>query len=621
MPSEVLGGMVGTDPACTLDVIRVCSQSSLSEEDEGILLRWFDAKDSRTHAERLLVRAWARALSESNIAPQKIIRALCRALRMSIQGASDGPSEDARGLVLFLLTCLSKACRSCVSSAGGMAGDQSVAEAVHEYVASSHLSPAGLVAAVQACPVGALEALSAVADSSLKKDCLMEILRHAYALIMEHEPDVVLDGLDLPSVLEAALEARNNESIADCHRLLQGFAVSIEGLSKEESEAMHRVIARLTSNVLSKKHKDDSAMHASMPVQDFEEGELLVSVYKSDADMNRVIKDDIEGILPKKVCSSLGIRGLPVTFPVDAIRDACDKFAAVKSVRLEDEGSFEVKITSMQGAARCFEAISTRGRKFWGAGLGESDSSETPVAEIRSASMGSTALLLEGVESIEQEDKVKAILESKGLVQPISLIPVSVGRKGVILCFESESSAEVAFEALGGVSPPAQVGPGSTRKRSLDVGNGRGDVAKQGEKRAKGSRSVKEYRILRNKNFQGVVLLEALDGCDAPEVEEWPDALDASQRVDVNYMIQKLVPSSSRTRVFALRPITEKDFNGLNNLDSYLRTKGRAGVVLLSRDRTLYLVPTTPEACHRLGVSSPPAEEGYCSLLCLCVDA
>ena len=491
------------------------------------------------------------------------------------------------------------------------------------------------------------------------------------------------DGqLELMSPLEAGLKGYGYEDIADCHRILQQLSVVIEKEKEKEKEGGQReaggdahlgrinaVILRLTSRVLQKKHqqrsrqrlKEDQEQGAGGLVNDledtngnaeedtagagvmaldaanFEEGELLVSVTARETDTRRrrEIKREVVGLVPKAVGCGIVVKGLRVRegwgggagtdgagVPGEFVRRQCDAFAAVRSVeeiksddtRLSKQ--FMVTMTSMVGAVRCFEAMCTRERRFWGeVGQGLVDVPEVSFAEGDGSFAG---VLLEGVESIEQEERVKEILEEKGLPQPSSWVPVGVGVKGVVLCFGNEEDGRRAFEGLGGIvrSDSRKRGAQDTVLAGDAAGPPAAIVDPYSSKRAKIHQRT--HSLSRNKQMQGNVTVQVLDHGPPFDVN-WSSTLDASQRVDIKYLLNTLFPSKPRMRVGALWPAEERDAAGLRGLDTYLRQKGRAGVVILDK-RKLYLVPSTPEGCSSVGVGEFYGSDETSAMLCVLVD-
>ena len=432
---------------------------------------------------------------------------------------------------------------------------------------------------------------------------------------------------------------------------------------------INAVILRLTSRVLQKKHqqrsrqrlKEDQEQGAgdlvndlgdtngnaeedtagagvmAMDAANFEEGELLVSVTARETDTRRrrEIKREVVGLVPKAVGCGIVVKGLRVRegwgggagtdgagVPGEFVRRQCDAFAAVRSVE-EIKGDdiplskqFMVTMTSMVGAVRCFEAMCTRERRFWGeVGQGLVDVPEVSFAEGDGSFAG---VLLEGVESIEQEERVKEILEEKGLPQPSSWVPVGVGVKGVVLCFGNEEDGRRAFEGLGGIvrSDSRKRGAQDMGLAGHAAGSSAAGVDAYSSKRAKIHQRT--YALSRNKQIQGNVTFQVLDHGPPFDVN-WSSTLDASQRVDIKYLLNTLFPSKPRMRAGALWPAEERDAAGLRGLDTYLRQKGRAGVVILDK-RKLYLVPSTPEGCSSVGVGEFYGSDQTSAMLCVLVD-
>ena len=396
----------------------------------------------------------------------------------------------------------------------------------------------------------------------------------------------------------------------------------------------------------------------AMDASNFEEGELLVSVTAHDADMRRrrEVKREVVGVVPKAVGCGVVVRGLKTkagdaagdgAITSEFIRQQCDAFAAVKSVCVLGDGgdaTYVITMTSMVGAVRCFEAMCTRERRFWGK-VGDRLVG-VPEVSLVEGEGSHTGLLLEGVESIEQEERVKEMLEEKGLKQPNSWVPVGcpgAGVKGVVICFESEQNGLRAFEGLGGApaapapapapapspvseaagtvtAPPAE----DPKKRGIagvEEGSGGGPPKRakvQSTQPAQSAQSKVVYAVSRNKQIQGNFVVQVLD--DGPPFDvNWPETLEASQRVDIKYLTT-LFASNPRMRVGALWPAEERDAAGLQGLDAYLRQKGRAGVVVLDRRTTIYLIPSTAEGFASVGVGALYDEIAARAMLCVMVS-
>lgn len=550
---------------------------------------------------------------------------------------------------------------------------RSIGSAVRGYVKSRYLSPQGYVRAVQLYPAVALQSLLEVCahedglahseNRTNGKACLLACVddRERFGGVIRHAPDVLAAGesemmSSSNSPLESALEVYAYEDVSDCHRMLQQLSVCFE-LGGLDKGLVGGAIERLTRRVLGRKNKEDVAVIMQEAVENFEEGELLVSVCKSDADVRRKSKgvDQVAGMVPRRIGCGMVVRGLVLgsdgrgspalphgeVIGEELVRRCCDTFAAVKRVmRLKreadvkgiDMGSFLVEMTSMPGAVRCYEAMCTRERRFWG-DIG-ARLVDVPGVEMMGPDQGAgyQGLFLEGVESIEQEDLVKEMLDEKSLPRPSSWVPVGAGVKGVVLCFQSEEDGKIVFKGLGGVINDDEEKFGRFEERSQwaanDPHNGtkrahNNDDVDNSSKRARTSPvppkpSKTIYKLLRNRQYQGSFIAEPLDGA-GPLDGGWPDTLDASQRVDINYLYNSLFPSSSNLRIGALWPSEESDGDGLRRFDGYLRQKGRAGVVVMGR-RTLYLIPSTPEACTCLGIGKFYGDNPCSAMICVLVD-
>ena len=390
----------------------------------------------------------------------------------------------------------------------------------------------------------------------------------------------------------------------------------------------------------------------AMDASNFEEGELLVSVTAHDADMRRrrEVKREVVGVVPKAVGCGVVVRGLKTkggdaagdgAITSEFIRQQCDAFAAVKSVSVLGDGgdaTYVITMTSMVGAVRCFEAMCTRERRFWGK-VGNRLVG-VPEVSLVEGEGSHTRLLLEGVESIEQEERVKEMLEEKGLKQPNSWVPVGcpgAGVKGVVICFESEHNGLRAFEGLGGapaapapapapspvskaagtVTASAAADPKKRGSAGVEEGSG-GGPPKRAKVQSTQPAQSKVYAVSRNKQIQGNFVVQVLD--DGPPFDvNWPKTLEASQRADIKYLTT-LFASNPRMRVGALWPAEERDAAGLQGLDAYLRQKGRAGVVVLDRRTTIYLIPSTAEGFASVGVGARYDEIATRAMLCVMVS-
>ena len=550
---------------------------------------------------------------------------------------------------------------------------QPIAAAIRGYVKSPSLTREGFVKAVQLYPAVALESLlglyadksGSIADEGgedKRKACLLACVdgREVYGAVMRHAPDLLAMGdkagcfsRSSLTPLESALAQYAFEDIADCHRMLQQLSACVE-LDEGQKGMVGGAIELLTRRVLERKSKEDDPVIIEEAVENFEEGELLMSVCKSGTDVRRKAesaKQDAQSLIPRRIGCGIVVRGLLLeandgsgseveVVDEEVVRRQCDAFAAVKRVTREggdgghargdvnNVGNYVVEITSMPGAMRCYEAMCTRERRFWGE-IGPRLVG-VPRVEMMGVDRGAGygGIFLEGVESIEQEDRVKEILEEKGLPAPSNWVPVGAGFKGVVICFQKEEDAKQVYEGLGGI---VEANDSSDIRRKREAGDAPGDGERgeplSGAKRARTEgRAVTPasehpqiiYKILRNRQYQGSFSVETLDGAGRLDAD-WPSTLDASQRVDIRYLYKSLSASSSRLRVGALWPIDDQDKDGLRKLDGYLRQKGRAGVVVLGR-RTLYLIPPTAEACACLRVNEFYGRDPTIAMICAVVD-
>lgn len=547
---------------------------------------------------------------------------------------------------------------------------QPIAAAIRGYVNSPSLTREGFVKAVQLHPAVALESLLGLyADQDKsqrsgdgedrRKACLLACIdgREVYGGVMRHAPDLLAIGdkagcfsRSSLTPLESSLAQYAYENIADCHRVLQQLSACVE-LDEGQKGMVGGAIELLTRRVLERKGKEDDPMIIEEAVENFEEGELLVSVCKSEADVRRKAagpKQEVQALVPRCIGCGVVVRGLLLepnggsgseveAVGEEVVRRQCDAFAAVKRVTLEggddgegieSRGNFLVEMTSMPGAMRCYEAMCLRERRFWGE-IGPRLVG-VPQVEMMGVDRGAAyrGLFFEGVESIEQEDRLKEILGEKGLPLPGSLVPVGAGVKGVVLCFQKEEDAKRVYEGLDGKVEAEDTSDGRRKREAGDApGEAEGEEPPSGAKRARTDRQAETqapahpqtiYKILRNRQYQGSFHLEILDGAGRLDVD-WPSTLDASQRVDIRYLYKSLTAPSSRLRVGALWPIDDEDKDGLRKLDGYLRQKGRAGVVVLGR-RTLYLIPPTTEACACLRVKEFYGRDPSSAMICAVVD-
>jgi hypothetical protein len=478
------------------------------------------------------------------------------------------------------------------------------------------------VAAMKAHPYVVLCRLNNVMKSSRHgKVCFLAAMGHGY-IVSEYEKDISLPSLGLTSVLERAIDNFNGLMMADCQRLVQSIMVLVS-LSSEEEKRVHEVVSRMTGKILSKKHAAivstdemnqdiqdivEKQEHGAIP--DFEEGELLDSVYKSASkNANRNVQDSIEGIVPRRICQSLVVEGIPESADLDEIRRMCDKFSGVKGVSRDAQSAVHVVCTSMPGAVRCFEAMYTRGIKFWSC---SEDLIETPVVSFADSEsdVPGCFLLMAGVEHVEQEDKIKEVLKKASCNLPQSLIPINTNVQGVILCFEKDLDARKAYTSLGGVEE-------TNSKRQREVADPEGRAAKKERWDVGDSRSKNDIQwtgeILRNKQSQCFVvarpLLNSRFSFDPEDQVSWPRALEVNQRADVKYLqqtlfVSKQVQVTSLTYMYPSRP---EDASGLQSFNQYLLGKGRAGVVFLPSSsrgqQTLYLMPLTDNLCYDLGIN------------------
>lgn len=554
---------------------------------------------------------------------------------------------------------------------------QPIAAAIRGYVKSPSLTREGYVKAVQLYPAAALESLLglyadkhkrlAVDDGEdNRKACLLACVdgREVYQGVLRHAPDLLAMGdkagyfsKSLLTPLESALAEYGYEDIADCHRMLQQLSVCVE-LDDGQKGMVGGTIELLTRRILEIKSKEDASVVIEEAVENFEEGELLVSVGKSDADVQRKAKgakQDMQALVPRCIGCGIIVRGLLLetaggsgseleVVGEEVVRRQCDAFAAVKRVTREgksggdhvnDRGTYVVEMMSMPGAMRCYEAICTRERRFWG----EIGARLVGVPQVEMMGVdrdaGYNGLFLEGVDSIEQEERVKEMLEETGLPLPGSWVPVGAGAKGVVLCFQNEEDAKRVYKGLVGISNTDDASDMRRKREAGDTpgdatacgGDGGDEEAPNGAKRARidgqgvipaPTRPQRIYKILRNRQYQGSFRVESLDGA-GPLDADWPSQLDASQRVDIRYLYNSLNHSASKLRVGALWPIEDQDKDGLRKLDGYLRQKERAGVVVLGR-RTVYLIPPTTEACACLRVNEFYGRDPSSGMLCAVVD-
>lgn len=502
----------------------------------------------------------------------------------------------------------------------------------------------GFVTSLGAHPVAALDTLTSLVKSkrigdSIAKACLMGCVDHAYRFVAEYEPDLAMPREGTTSVLENAVCAFGGLSMADCQRKIQELMVLVP-ISVEEGSRLHEVIARLTEHVLmmkrakKKSEEELGSMEKSLgatgkescvneiALKDFEEGELLVSAYNTDANKNRRVKDNIEGIIPIKVSKTLKVMGLSDSMPTRAVWDACDKFTGVKEVERDkkDRTCMYVTCTSMPGAVRCYEAMFTRGRQFWE----DLDDQWNGVPQVDLAPCSSqtastsTFIFMPGVEDVEQEEKIKGILKQANVALPTSLTPLNVGMKGVILSFETAKDAENAFASLGGIEerPTSDIDVDHAKQSKRD----REDVQALEENERKKHRSDEQIvwsgQILRNKQRQCFVHARLVEPAhnDLRDIDDapfdWPDNLEVNQRADIKYICNTLISSVPRNNVLPalICPANQESEKGLAGFDAYLRGKNRAGVVFLPEVRmykkTLYLVPISDDVCHKLDIDS-----------------
>ena len=690
---------------CTSDASNEHTDTLL-QSLEGLIHGENVGADGEDRSNLLLVRSCARALATRVAEPfedgriRRIVDTICSVI-LSLMSTGSSPDRVGRAGtavdVVDVVTSLFGYLRGLVIRLVGAGRErggsssfetlssapatahlmQTIASAIRGYVKSPWLTREGYVKAVQLHPAAALESLMglyAVQDKGVadqdgednRKACLLACVdgREVYGGVMRLEPDLLAMGdgaacfsRSSSTPLESALAEYAYEDIADCHRLLQQLSVCVE-LDDLERETVRGAIERLTRRVLGRKIKEEDSVIIEEAVENFEEGELLVSVCKSEAEVRRNAKGaerDMQALVPRRIGCGVVVRGLLLeagtgsasdveAVSEEVVRRQCDAFAAVKRVALEvgdgnddasDRGNYVVEMTSMPGAMRCYEAMCTRERRFWG----EIGARLVGVPRVEMMGVNRDAayggLFLEGVESIEQEDRVKEILEEKGLPLPGNWVPVGAGVKGVVLCFQREEDGNRVYEGLGGI---VKTGDTSDKRKVRDAGGAAGDAfccredgenegAHNGAKRARTdgraatpppTPSNRIYKVLRNRQYQGSFYVEALDGAGPLDVD-WPGTLDASQRVDTKYLYDSLFPSFPRLRVGALRPIHDQDKDGLRKLDGYLRQKGRAGVVVLVR-RTLYLIPPTLEACSCLRVSEAFARDPSNAMVCVVVD-
>ena len=477
------------------------------------------------------------------------------------------------------------------------------------------------VAAMKAHPFAVLRGLNNVMKTARHgKVCFLAAMDHGY-IISEYENDISLPSVGFKSILERSIDNVNGLMMADCQRLVQSIMVLVS-LSSEEEKRVHEVVSRMTGKILSKKqaaivsiHQKNQEVQGTVKeqevgaIQDFEEGELLDSVYKSASkNANRNVQDSVEGIVPKKICQALVVEGIPESADLDAIRNTCDKYCGVKGVSRDAQCAVHVVCTSMPGAVRCFEAMYTRGIKFWP--FSEA-LVETPIVSFADSESDVPCcfLLMAGVEHVEQEDKIKEVLRKASCTLPQTMIPINTSVQGVILCFEKDLDARKAYTSLGGVEE-------TNPKRQREDEDTEGRVAKKERWDVGDARSKNDIQwtgeILRNKQSQCFVVAKPVPNSrlSVGQVDQmnWPRALEVNQRADVKYLQQTLF-ASKQIKVETLTylcPSRPEDASGLQSFNQYLLGKGRAGVVFLPPSsvgqQTLYLIPLTDNLCYDLGL-------------------